>query len=117
MIGFGIKENIYSICIFGFPFFASLPFANNFLDYLVRTNIPDKIQGRVWGIIGFLSQIGYVFAYGLSGLIADGVANKLQIGVGRGAAVVVIVAGIFLNVTALSIFFIKSIKLLEKKSY
>lgn len=117
MIGFGIKENIYSICIFGFLFFASLPFANNCLDYLVRTNIPDKIQGRVWGIIGFLSQIGYVFAYGLSGLIADGVANKLQIGVGRGAAVVVIVAGIFLSVTALSIFFIKSIKLLEKKSY
>ena len=42
MIGFGVMENIYLICTFGFLFFAMLPFANNCLDYLVRTNIPDR---------------------------------------------------------------------------
>ena len=51
MVGFGIKENIYVICCFGFMFFFMLPFANNCLDYLARTNIdPDK-QGRAWGLI------------------------------------------------------------------
>ena len=116
MIGFGIRENIYIICLFGFLFFATLPFANNCLDYLVRTNIPDELQGRAWGVIGSLSQIGYVVAYGLAGVAADGIASKLQIGVGRGAAGVVMTAGVLLSLTALSLYPIKSIRALERKS-
>lgn len=116
MIGFRIRENIYIICLFGFLFFATLPFANNCLDYLVRTNIPDELQGRAWGVIGFLSQIGYVVAYGLAGVAADGIASKLQIGVGRGAAGVVMTAGVLLSLTALSLYPIKSIRALERKS-
>lgn len=116
MIGFGIRENIYIICLFGFLFFATLPFANNCLDYLVRTNIPDELQGRAWGVIGFLSQIGYVVAYGLAGVAADGIASKFQIGVGRGAAGVVMTAGVLLSLTALSLYPIKSIRALERKS-
>ena len=116
MIGFGIRENIYIICLFGFLFFATLPFANNCLDYLVRTNSPDELQGRPWGVIGFLSQIGYVVAYGLAGVAADGIASKLQIGVGRGAAGVVMTAGVLLSLTALSLYPIKSIRALERKS-
>lgn len=116
MIGFGIRENIYIICIFGFLFFATLPFANNCLDYLVRTNIPDELQGRAWGVIGFLSQIGYVVAYGLAGVAADGIASKLQIGVGRGAAGVVMIAGVLLSLTALSLYPIKSVRALERKT-
>lgn len=116
MIGFGIRENIYIICLFGFLFFATLPFANNCLDYLVRTNIPDELQGRAWGVIGFLSQIGYVVAYGLAGVAADGIASKLQIGVGRGAAGVVMTAGVLLSLTALSLYPIRSIRALERKS-
>ena len=116
MIGIGIRENIYIICLFGFLFFATLPFANNCLDYLVRTNIPDELQGRAWGVIGFLSQIGYVVAYGLAGVAADGIASKLQIGVGRGAAGVVMTAGVLLSLTALSLYPIKSIRALERKS-
>ena len=38
---FGLSNNIVLICCFGFMFFASLPVANNCLDYLVRTNIPS----------------------------------------------------------------------------
>ena len=116
MIGFGIRENIYIICLSGFLFFATLPFANNCLDYLARTNIPDELQGRAWGVIGFLSQIGYVVAYGLAGVAADGIASKLQIGVGRGAAGVVMTAGVLLSLTALFLYPIKSIRALERKS-
>ena len=73
------------ICASGFGFFAMLPFANNSLDYLVRTNIAEELQGRAWGLIGFLSQIGYVIAYSISGLLADGIGSRLAISVGRGA--------------------------------
>ena len=115
MVGFGAMENIYIICLFGFLFFAMLPFANNCLDYLVRTNIPDELQGRAWGMIGFLSQIGYVIAYGTAGVAADGIASQLQIGVGRGAAGVVMTVGILLSLTALLLYPIKSIRALETR--
>lgn len=115
MIGFGIRENIYVICLFGFLFFAMLPFANNCLDYLVRTNIPDELQGRAWGMIGFLSQIGYVVAYGIAGIAADGIALQFRIGVGRGAAGVVMIAGVLLSVTAMLLYLIKSVRALERK--
>ena len=115
MVGFGIRENIYLICLFGFLFFAALPFANNCLDYLVRTNIPDELQGRAWGVIGFLSQIGYVAAYGTAGMAADGIAAQFHISVGRGAAGVVMAAGVLLGITALLLCTLKSIRALEEQ--
>ena len=114
MVGFGIWENIYPVCLFGFLFFAMLPFANNCLDYLVRTNIPDELQVRAWGVIGFLSQIGYVVAYAAAGAAADGIAAQLHIGVGRGAAAVVVAAGILLGVTASLLCPLKSVRALEE---
>ncbi len=120
MVVFGLKENIYLISIAGFCFFAMLPFANNSLDYLVRTNIPGDLQGRAWGLIGFLSQIGYVVAYGTAGLLADGMAKGLRVGVGRGAAAVIIGSGILLGLTAAVLGRIKTVKELErddKKTY
>ena len=114
MVGFGLRENLILICGSGFGFFAMLPFANNCLDYLVRTNIAERLQGRAWGLIGFLSQIGYVVAYSLSGLLADGLGNRLQIGVGRGAAAVIMASGVLLGVIALAIYPIKAVRELEK---
>ena len=114
MVAFGLRENLILICAAGFTFFAMLPFANNSLDYLVRTNIADELQGRAWGLIGFLSQIGYVVAYGFPGLLADGIGSWLQIGVGRGSALVIIAAGVLLALIALSLYPIRSIRLLEK---
>lgn len=113
MVGFGMWESIPVICGFGFVFFAMLPFANNCLDYLVRTNIPDKQQGRAWGIIGFISQMGYIVAYSAAGIISDGIAVQLEISVGRGAASVIILAGILLSITAVALYGKKSIRMLE----
>lgn len=113
MVGFGLWENIYPICLFGFLFFVALPFANNCLDYLVRVNIPDGLQGRAWGMIGFLSQIGYVVAYGAAGTMADGIAAQLHISVGRGAAGVIMAAGVLLGLTALLLYSFKSVRALE----
>ncbi len=116
MVGFGLWENIYPICLFGFIFFATLPVANNCLDYLVRVNIPDELQGRAWGLIGFLSQSGYVVAYGAAGAIADGIAARLQISVGRGAAWAIIAAGVMLGLTAAVLYLPKSVRGLEKET-
>ena len=110
---FAVCENIYIICIFGFVFFAALPFANNSLDYLVRTNIPDELQGRAWGFLGFISQLGYVVAYGLSGITADFVGKVTNKGVGGGSAITVIASGICLVIVALVMSRIKKIRELE----
>lgn len=114
MVGFGLRENIIMICSFGFLFFFMLPFANNCLDYMTRTNIDADKQGRAWGLISFLSQIGYVFAYGGAGVLADKIAETRNIGVGRGAAIVIMISGLLLSVMAISILYFKSIRELER---
>ena len=116
ILGFGVFESIVYITLSGFAFFLMLPFANNCLDYLVRTNTSVELQGRVWGIVGFLSQIGYVLAYGCSGILADWIAGMGGISVGRGAGIVMAFAGVALVIVSVSLLFIKEVKLLEKKS-
>lgn len=115
MIGFGVWEKITLICLFGFGFFAMLPIANNCLDYLVRTNISEDLQGRAWGFIGFLSQIGYAIAYGFAGITADMIAHTGSMSVGRGAAIVIQVSGILLCLVAIVFGKFRSIIALEKK--
>ncbi|MGN1134858.1 MAG: MFS transporter, partial [Oscillospiraceae bacterium] len=117
MAGFGVWENIFVICIFGFIFFAMLPFANSCLDYLVRTNIADELQGRAWGLIGFISQLGYVVAYALAGAAADGISAHTGISVGRGAAQVIIISGVLLCASALLMYSLKSVRSLEATEY
>lgn len=116
MVVFGLKEDIYLICVSGFCFFAMLPFANNCLDYLVRTNIPAEVQGRAWGLIGFLSQIGYVVAYGAAGVLADGIASAMHTGVGRGAAAVIVLAGALLAISAIALYQIRAVRELEAQT-
>ena len=113
MAGFGFKEDIYLICGFGFMFFFMLPFANNCLDYLTRTNIEAEKQGRAWGLISFLSQIGYVAAYGGAGFLADKVAKIRNVGVGRGAGSVIMISGILLTMAAIVLYQFKEVKELE----
>ena len=116
MIGMSIFENLVSISIFGFFFFATLPLCNNCMDYLCRTNIPDALQGRAWGFIGFLSQMGYVLAYAVSGLAADGLGSLSGMGVGRGAAFMIGISGVFLSLVAVTLLRFPAIKELEKKT-
>lgn len=112
--GFGFFSQIPVITACGFGFFMMLPFANNCLDYLVRTNIPVEVQGRVWGIIGFLSQIGYVIAYGLSGIMADAIAAARGISVGRGAGSVMVFSGMALVIVSVVLLLVREIRSLER---
>lgn len=125
---FGLRENITLICISGFLFFAMLPFANTSLDFLTRTNIENELQGRAWGLIGVISQLGFVAAYALSGVLADYVFNPLLLdggvfadsvgriigtGSGRGTGFLIFIAGVLLCMTSVILYNIKSVKKLE----
>ena len=116
MILFSMTENVLMICIFGFLFFSMLPLANSCLDYLARTNIPNEMQGRVWGFIGFISQTGYIPAYALSGVLADRIGKSLDIGVGRGSAKVIGAAGALLMAVSVLFLFSKRVRGLESGS-
>ncbi|WP_185903408.1 MFS transporter [Lysinibacillus sphaericus] len=130
MAVFGLRENIALICISGFFFFAMMPFANSTLDFLVRTNIDNAVQGRAWSLIGVISQFGFVAAYALSGVLADYVFTPLLVdgglladsvgkitgtGQGRGTGLLIIIAGILLCVTSFILFNLKSVKKLENR--
>lgn len=125
---FGMRENVVFIGVAGFLFFAMLPFANASLDYLLRTNIDNSLQGRAWGLIGLISQLGYVAAYAVSGLLADYVFTPLLLdggalsenvgkilgtGPGRGIGLLIVLAGMLLCVTAVILLGMKSIRRLE----
>ncbi|WP_413372230.1 MFS transporter [Paenibacillus taichungensis] len=127
LLGFSI--NIYFIIFAGFLFLASLPFVNMSAEVLVRNNISNEKQGRVWGIIGILSQLGFIVSYSLAGFLADRVFNPLLleggalastvgsyigVGPGRGIALLFIIAGVFVIAIAAITSQLKSIKGLEK---
>lgn len=114
MAVFGLRERMVLICISGFLFFAMLPFANSALDYMLRTNIKNELQGRAWGFIGIISQLGYVVAYAGSGILADHIGETFEIGVGRGAGYLIVGAGVLLSVTAVVLYQIKPVRQLER---
>lgn len=131
MAMFGLRQNIWLIGITGFLFFAMLPFANTSIDYLIRTNIDNNLQGRAWGFIGLISQFGYVVAFGASGLLADYIFTPLLlpggalastvgkvfgVGAGRGIGFLISLAGLFLCITAVVLYGMKSIRNLEEGS-
>ncbi|PAQ16750.1 MFS transporter [Bacillaceae bacterium SAOS 7] len=130
MAVFGLRENIVLLCISGFLFFAMMPFANTTLDFLVRTNIDNSVQGRAWSVIGLISQFGFIAAYSLSGVLADYVFTPLLVdggvladsvgkiigtGSGRGMGLLIIIAGILLCVTSVILYNLKSVKKLENR--
>ena len=67
----GVNENLNIIGISTFLFFSTLPFMNSCADVLVRVSIPNELQGRVWGLISLITQMGTVAAYIISGIMAD----------------------------------------------
>lgn len=128
MVGFGLREQMVVICVFGFLFFVTLPFANASLDYLIRTNVDNAVQGRVWGLIGIISQLGYVVAYAILGPLADyvfvpllveggalanSVGKVIGVGSGRGIGLLIAIAGVLLAVTAAGLYRIRSVRELE----
>lgn len=128
MLLYGMKANIIYIGITGFLFFATLPFANTGLECLIRCNLDNNVQGRVWGLIGFISQSGYIFSYAFCGLLADYVFTPLLrkdgalagnvgkiygTGEGRGIGLLISLAGFVIMLLSLVLARSKKVKALD----
>lgn len=128
MAMFGMSENLIFISVSGFLFFATLPFSNMSMDCLIRRNIENEKQGRAWGLMGIISQMGYVVAYSVSGVLADyiftpmlvkggllehSVGRIIGVGQGRGTGFLIMIAGILLVAVAVVVGRVKSIRELE----
>ncbi len=115
-----------------FLFFCTLPIINTSADVLIRTRIPNEKQGRAWGLIGVLSQLGYLAAYGLAGLLADRVFNPLLeeggrlapsigsiigTGPGRGIAFIFILSGICMVTISCITSGLKPLRAMDTRSY
>ena len=120
----GVNKSIFVTGAGIFLFFLALPFMNTSADVLIRKNIPNELQGRVWGIISLLSQTGTVLAYALSGVLADFVFEPLladngiladSIGalIGRGIGFMLILSGICIIPAAFAIGRSRSIRSLQ----
>ncbi len=126
----GCITNLYIITAAGFLFFAMIPIANTCIDVLVRSNLEKETQGRVWGLISLISQIGYIVAYGISGPLADYVFNPLFyhdgalaesigkiVGIGeeRGIAFMMVFCGLSMFIFSIIIKSNKSMKKVEEE--
>jgi len=92
---------------------------------MVRCRIPNELQGRAWGLISILSQIGYKLAYACAGILADNIFNPMLIeggllsgstgrligvGPGRGIGFMLVISGVRV---ALLGFFMRSVKIIQ----
>ncbi len=124
----GIHESIWAIILPGFLFFFTIPFVNSSIEVLIRQNINNEKQGRVWALIGVITNFGSMIAYAAAGFLADKIFNPLfmpggaladnlgrifGVGKGRGIAFIFFVSGIFVVILAVIIFRSKSIRRLD----
>ncbi len=126
----GIKENLFLIATFGFLMFVFMPAVQIGAEVLIRKNLANEVQGRAFGLISFITQMGYIFAYILSGILSDYVfepfmwSNSLLAikigkvigtGAGRGIALLILIAGMTLAIVGIVVFRLKSVKTLERR--
>ena len=126
----GVNENLAIIGISTFLFFSTLPFMNSCADVLVRVSVPNELQGRVWGLISLITQMGTVAAYIISGIMADyifepmfnknGILVKnigmiIGTGKGRGIGFMLILSGIGMLIMAIVIWKNREIREVSEK--
>ena len=126
----GVNENLAIIGISTFLFFSTLPFMNSCADVLVRVSIPNELQGRVWGLISLITQMGTVIAYIISGVMADYIfepmfnKNGLLVknigmiigtGKGRGIGFMLILSGMGMLIMAIVIWKNREIREVSEK--
>lgn len=128
----GTTTNILLIVIFCILFFTALPFINTCAEVLIRVRIPNDVQGRAWGMISVLTQVGFVLAYAISGVLADyvfgpmlmedgilarSIGRMIGTGEGRGIGLMLIITGIVMFAFAFIFGSGKSIKEMERSTY
>ncbi|MBU7006059.1 MFS transporter [Phosphitispora fastidiosa] len=126
----GVKENLFLIAAFGFMMFAFMPAVQIGAEVLIRKNLANEVQGRAFGLISFITQMGYIFAYVLSGTLADyvfepfmrgnsllaiNIGKVIGAGAGRGIALLILMAGMVLAIVGIIVSGLKSVKTLDRR--
>ena len=126
----GVKENLYLIAAFGFLMFVFMPAIQIGAEVLIRKNLENEVQGRAFGLISFVTQMGYILAYILSGTLSDyvfepfmrggsvfaiNIGTVIGTGEGRGNALLILIAGISLAIAGIVVSRLKSVKMLEEE--
>ncbi len=124
----GISTNIILIVIPGFLFFCTIPFVNTSIEVLIRNNIDNAVQGRVWSFVSVITYLGSVLAYLTAGFLADQVFNPMfrangmladsfgqlvGTGPGRGIGFLFFISGLCVTLLALLVFRSRKIRALE----
>lgn len=125
----GVNENLFLIAAFGFMMFVFMPAIQIGAEVLIRKNLANEVQGRAFGLISFITQMGYILAYISAGVLSDYVFEPLMrgnsflatkigavigIGVGRGNALLIVIAGMTMAIAGIVVFRLKSVKMLEE---
>jgi len=124
----GLFTTVVLIIICCFLFFSTLPFVNTSVEVLIRSNVDNEKQGRIWSMVSAISQVGYILAFGSAGFLADHLFNPLfyadgalsqtigQIigtGQGRGIGFLFVISGLLVSILALIIGRVNKIGALE----
>jgi MFS family permease len=124
----GVWKNLFLIALFGFLMFTFMPAIQIAAEVLIRKNLDNKVQGRAFGLISFITQMGQIFAYILSGVLSDyifepfmcgnssfalKIAKVIGAGEGRGNALLVLISGMVLVIMGIVVLRLKSVKILE----
>ena len=126
----GVKENLFLIATFGFMMFVFMPAIQIGAEVLIRKNLANEVQGRAFGLISLITQMGYILAYILSGALSDYVfepfmsgnslfaikiGKVIGAGEGRGIALLILIAGMVLAIVGIVVSRLKSVKTLERR--
>jgi DHA3 family macrolide efflux protein-like MFS transporter len=118
LVFLGATTSLLAITISFFLFFAALPLVNANAEVIIRRRVPSDRQGRAWGLIGLVTQTGYIVAYAAAGPLADrlvepmlmpegilaaSVGRVIGTGPGRGMGLMILTAGIALTAMGLAI--------------
>lgn len=124
----GLTVNLVFIIVSGFLFFFAIPYINSIIDLLIRKNISNEKQGRVWSFVSIFTYLGSILAYSLAGILADNIFNPLLIpdgllsstigqiigiGKGRGIGFMFIISGVTVIILGFIIYRIKKIRELD----
>jgi MFS family permease len=124
----GISTNIVLVVIPGFLFFFTLPFVNTSIEVLIRNNIDNAVQGRVWSFVSVITYFGSMLSYLCAGFLADHIFNPMLqtngiladsfgqligIGPGRGIGFMFFCSGLCIALLAITVFRSGKIRALE----
>lgn len=108
LVGGGFSSQVIFITSFGFLFFLTLPFVNMSLDILIRSNVPNHMQGRIWSFVSLISQSGLLVALSIAGYLSDhvfgpalmsdgmlatSIGKIIGVGPGRGIGCIFLISG------------------------